>query len=237
MPKLLVTLKSWPSRLNRVGDRLSELRTVAEIGVGVLGLIERAARRIRRRRAGPPCRSTYQAAIRSATVFKSSSPALWPRLSLMNLKLSRSMNSHRHPAAVTLRMQQRMRQTIVEQGAVGKPGQRIVVGHKVDAIFGQFALDRDAGDTRGNVDEPLLGHGRFAHDRRIHREDAEHCALMREDRSRPARTKPMLGGQTLEILPQRIGHDVGDDDGFPPIGGRAARPALGPMGTPSIAWT
>ena len=33
----------------------------------------------------------------------------------------------------------------------------------------------------------------------------------------------MFGRRTPVILPQRVGHDIGDDDGFPPICGRAAR--------------
>ena len=43
--------------------------------------------------------------------------------------------------------------TVVEQGAVGKSGQRIMVGHELNAIFGELAFDGDAGDMGGDIEE------------------------------------------------------------------------------------
>ena len=93
---------------------------------------------------------------------------------------------HRHPTVVALRIQHGLRQAVVEQGAVGKPGQRVMVGHEMNAVFGQLAFDRDAGDAGRDIDEAHLGVGRFARFLRIHREYAENRALMRQDRRRPA---------------------------------------------------
>ena len=61
-----------------------------------------------------------------------------------------------------------------------------MVGHEMNAVFGELAFDRDAGDAGRDIDEAHLGVGRFAHFLRIHRERAENRALMRQDRRRPA---------------------------------------------------
>jgi hypothetical protein len=60
---------------------------------------------------------------------------------------------HRHPAVVPPRVQQSLRKTVLEQGAVGKPGECVMVGQEMNAIFGLLAFDRDAGNPGGSVDE------------------------------------------------------------------------------------
>jgi hypothetical protein len=97
----------------------------------------------------------------------------------------------------------------------------------MNALFGQLALDRNAGDVGGDIDEARLGVVWFAHVLRIHRERAEDRATVRKNRRRPAGAKSVREGQVPIILPQWIRHNVGDDDGRPPMGGSAARASIG----------
>ena len=99
----------------------------------------RAGRRTRRRRGAPPCRRAAAARrCAPATSWRSSSPAAWPSESLTVLKSSRSTNSTRdRPAAA--RRRQRAPQAVLEQGAVGQAGERVVEG-----AAAQLLLERDA---------------------------------------------------------------------------------------------
>ena len=92
-----------------------------------------------RRATVSPSRSTERS--RSAMLRSSSSPALWPRLSLTNLKWSRSMNTTAIGAHVALR-EHRLAQAVVQQVAVGQPGERVVVGLVLELHLVALALDR-----------------------------------------------------------------------------------------------
>ena len=114
-----------------------------------------------------------QSTMRLATIFKQFVAGVVAQAVVDEFEIVEIDEHHRHPAVVSLGMQHGLRQTVFEQGAVGQPGQRVMVGHEMNAVFGQLAFDRDAGDARGDIDEARLGVGRFAHRRRIHREGAE----------------------------------------------------------------
>ena len=183
-----------------------------------------AGRRIRRRRAAPRCRSTrrrrHHALGDDLQEFVAGAVA---EAVVDELEIVEIDEHHRRPAIVARARSHRLRQAILEQDAVGQAGQSVVVGHEMDAIFGALALDRDAGDVGGDVDEARLGRGRLAHRSRIHRERAERLAMMREDRRRPAGAKAVAASKLAIVRPQRIVGDVGDDDGLAAVSGRAAR--------------
>ena len=95
--------------------------------------------------SSPPRRATVSpsrtaACSRSPTWRSTSSPKLWPRLSLMTLKWSRSMNTTAIER-VALR-EHRLLQAVVEEVAVGQPGERVVVGLALELLLVALALDR-----------------------------------------------------------------------------------------------
>ena len=132
-----------------------------------------------------------------------------------------------HPAVVALGMQYCLREAVREQSTIGKPGECIVVGHEPNAVFRLFAFNCDAGNARGDIDKTSVSRSWFAHRRRIQCECAENSALVRQYGSGPARPEAMHRRQFAIVLPEWIALDVGDDDCFPPMDGRAARPHFG----------
>ena len=73
----------------------------------------------------------------------SRSPTWWPSESLTSLKRSRSRNStaaHARPALAALGAQDRLREAVQEQHAVGQPGQRVVQRVVLEALLGLAAV-------------------------------------------------------------------------------------------------
>ena len=106
--------------------------------------------------SSPPSRPSASASRmtpsrRAATACSSSSPALWPRVSLMSLKLSMSMKSA--AAGVWLRRErdEHLLDPIQDQGAVRQSGQRVVGGEEGELVLaprqllvGSLPLDLEA---------------------------------------------------------------------------------------------
>ena len=109
--------------------------------------------RTRRRRGGRSCpRVAAMARSRWATAVRSSSPAVWPRLSLIVLKRSRSRNSSPTRPGSRDRRVERVLQPVLEQGAVGQPGQVVVERLDDEALLERAALG-DVGQRAGHADE------------------------------------------------------------------------------------
>ncbi len=117
----------------------------------------------------------------------------------------------RRPAVAPLRQLDRAREALLEQGAIGKPGQGVVGRHELDPVFRELALDGDAGDFGRGVDQPQLRRVRFANGARIERKRPQNLLLMRGDRRRPAGSKAVGGGERAKIGPSRVARHVGDD--------------------------
>ena len=131
------------------------------------------------------------------------------------------------PAVVTFGEQQRLGQAVLEQGAVRQFGQGVMGRHELDALLGELALDGDAGDFGGDVDQARFGFARLAHLLRIQRKRPQHLFLMRQDRRRPAGANPVRGREIQVGRPTRIDRDVGDDDRLPRVGSGAAGAHIG----------
>ena len=69
----------------------------------------------------------------------SASPALWPRESFTSLKLSRSMNITAWLLAPAPAEGDGLLQLAVDLGAVGEPGEGIVIGHEDQPLLGRAA--------------------------------------------------------------------------------------------------
>ena len=76
---------------------------------------------------------------RSATSRSKASPASWPRLSLMILKRSRSMNSTANLRWLRRDSAGTWFSSSAEHHAVGQPGQAVVRGQILNALFGLLA--------------------------------------------------------------------------------------------------
>ena len=81
--------------------------------------------------SSPPKRAAVSAprtleSRRRATSMSTSSPAAWPRLSLISLKSSRSRNSTAQPLLLAARAGDRVAHALGEQRAVGEAGDRVV---------------------------------------------------------------------------------------------------------------
>ena len=109
----------------------------------------RAGRRTRRRPGARPCRrGAGPRRCAPATRRSSSSPAAWPSESLTVLKSSRSTNSTAI-APPRPRGGQRAPHAVLEQRAVGQPGERVV-----ERAAAQLLLERDpVGDVAGEQHE------------------------------------------------------------------------------------
>jgi hypothetical protein len=77
---------------------------------------------------------------RAATAFSSSSPTWWPSESLMVLKRSRSMNMKREAGVVARRVDDALLEAVVQQHAVGQPGERVARGQVLGALLGALRL-------------------------------------------------------------------------------------------------
>ncbi len=72
---------------------------------------------------------------RAATAFSSRSPAPWPSVSLMPLKLSRSMNSAATGVWLAARAHQHLLDAVEDQGAVGQARERVVGGEEHQLVL------------------------------------------------------------------------------------------------------
>ena len=145
-------------------------------------------------------------AIRIATARSSSSPLEWPRLSLIVLKSSRSRNSTATGMAVPSRSGERVREPILEQGAVGKAGQRIVECLVAQLVLERLSLrdvahaEQDSFDQR--IIEAVLGNhlevapaDSLVHGKRAVNDTVPDCRSQR--RSGPPRSAHRLGCDEL----------------------------------------
>ena len=128
--------------------------------------------------SSPPSRTTVsvaptQATIRRAIGFEQLVAGIVPQAVVDVFEIVEIDEGDRRPAVVALGEQDRLGQSVVQQGAVGKPGQRVMGRHELDAVFGELAFDGDAGDLGGDIDETRLRRSRLAHGRGIKREGAE----------------------------------------------------------------
>ena len=103
--------------------------------------------------SSPPSRTTVsdartQATIRLATAFRSSSPELWPRRVVDDLEIVEVDEGDRRATVVAFGEQDRLRQPDRAAGRGWAARQRVVGRHELDAVFGELALDGDAGDLR-----------------------------------------------------------------------------------------
>ena len=137
-----------------------------------------ARRSTRMPNSSPPKRATMSpgrrwARRRGATARSSSSPAWWPRLSLISLKWSRSRK--RIPTGVpeTVARFERLRQRVDEAEPVGEPGERVVEDAVAQRLVGGVALDRVGEDVRRGLDEVDVLRGEAARLGRVDVEDAE----------------------------------------------------------------
>ena len=73
------------------------------------------------------------------------------------------------------------------------------------------------------IDKQQIADGRLARFAVIHGERAEHLASTGQDRDRPAGTQVMRKGNSLELRPQGIVGDIGDEDRRTEKSGSAAR--------------
>ena len=106
-----------------------------------LGRRPRAARRTRRRRGARRCRpSAGRSVSRCATSSSSPSPCAWPRASLTALKSSRSTNSTAICASSRAARVERVLDAVVEQRAVGEPGERVVEGAVAQLLLEGLAI-------------------------------------------------------------------------------------------------
>ena len=114
----------------------------------------RAAPRTRRRRGGRSCpRVAARCVRRGATSISSSSPALWPRLSLTSLKLSmsRSTTATSAPRRASSACSRRSR----NRSRLGRPVEWIVQGLVADVLFGSRAAgSRRRGCSRAPARSP-----------------------------------------------------------------------------------
>ncbi len=90
-------------------------------------------------------------------------------------------------------------------------------------LFVVVALDGQGGGVREDAGEGEVGVLRDARDPVVHGEGAQQAPVAGQDRRGPAGGHARPVGQVPEVVPERVGGDVGDDDRFPPVGGRAAR--------------
>src|SRR5437763_148634 len=111
-------------------------------------------------------------------------------------------------------MEQRVRDVgfLLERAARG--GERRLV---------PIALDRDAGEMRGALDELEIVAVRRPWLAIVHRERTEAGTIVAEDRRRPAGPQTVTHRDLAEVSPQRILRDVGDDDALAPKRRGAAR--------------
>ena len=97
--------------------------------------------------SSPPKRATMSpgrrwARSRGATARSSSSPAWWPRLSLISLKWSRSRKRIPTGEPETVAALQRVAERVDEAEPVGEAGQRVVQDPVAQRLVGGVALDR-----------------------------------------------------------------------------------------------
>jgi len=215
-------LKIVPVDVDRLGDRGSDLLQSRGNDVDVLGLIEEQDNEFIAAEPHHGVARAYPIRHAMGDNFEEFVAGVVAEAVVDEFEIVEVDEYDGHPTIVALRVQHRLRQAILEQRAVRQPGQRIVVGHEMDAVFGKLAFDGDPGDPRGDIDEAGFRRAWFARLFRIHGERAKHRAAMRQDRRRPARAKAMRSRQFPIVGPQRIIGNVGDDDRFPSIGGGTA---------------
>ena len=63
----------------------------------------------------------------------------------------------RRPPIVAFCKEQRLGEAILKQRTIGEPGQRIMVRHEVDALFGEFSLNGNASDAGCDAHEMRFG--------------------------------------------------------------------------------
>src|SRR5690606_22153952 len=81
-----------------------------------------------------------------------------------------------------------------------------------------LGLDGDPGEVRRGGDPAALFRAWSARLTVVHREGAEHVALDRENRGRPARAKIMLQRKLTPVAPIGVGRDIVDLDDLAAVG-------------------
>ncbi|MOA19182.1 hypothetical protein D3C78_1395460 [compost metagenome] len=98
---------------------------------------------------------------------------------------------HCHQPVVALGIEHRLLEAVFEQRAIRQPGQGVMVAHEANALFGQLAFYRNAGERCGHVDQFRLGRAGAAHGVGIQGKRTQDLSLMGQDRRRPAGAKPI----------------------------------------------
>ena len=125
---------------------------------------------------------------RAAIARSSSSPAACPSVSLMLLKLSRSMNSAATGVCVAARAAEHLLAAVEDQRAVGQAGERVVGGHERELLLAARELLVGALAL-------LLEHLAHPHERHVERR-LRHRQRLRERRRRRSPARAALSRST-----------------------------------------
>src|SRR5690606_40343 len=105
---------------------------------------------------------------------------------------------------------------LAQLGPVGEASEAVIVGEAADAGGGFVALEGDRAKVDAGTDDVFVPDARPALLPVVEGEGAADTAVAHGDRARPARDETEWQRQGLVVVPQRVGCDVVDDDGFSP---------------------